>query len=832
MSTLVRDPSVTAIAPGGTSCTHCGLPVAAGFIEPGAGRQFCCAGCRTAYAILHEHGLDRFYDLPDRRDRPVRPSGRLYDEFDHPAFHALYVSRTGEGLSRVELYLEGVHCASCVWLVERVPLVVSGVARAELDIRRSLATIEWDAPATPLSAIARALDSLGYPAHPFRGTARENHRRREDRSALVRIGVAGAIAINVMLASLALYSGWWSGMEAPYARFFRWTALVLTLPALAWPGRVFFVSALAALRTRTLHMDLPIAVALGAGFGRGVMNTVTDSGPVYFDGVAMLVFLLLCGRYLQLRGQRAAADASELLFSITPSAARVVGPDGAVRDVPAEGLVPGDLIDARAGDTLPADGIVESGVSSLNVALLTGESRPVSVRPGDKVHAGTLNVASALQVRVTEAGEASRLARLVRQVEEGARRRAPVVLLADRLSGWFTAAVLALAALVYIVWMRIDPAHAVDNAIALLVVTCPCALALATPLAVTAAVGRAARRGILIKGGDALERLAKPATLILDKTGTITEGAVSLDRFDGPDWVRPLVLALEAESSHPIATAFREGLGLTVLPDVEVSRHVAGSGITGRVGGHDVVVGKHSFVQAAIPSVGAHRSFVAARSRGLVVTSDPGPLTSDLEARTTVLIAVDGHVVARASFGDAVRPDAARSIETLRRDGWQVCMASGDDQVVADAVAAQVGIERSRVVGGASPEAKLAMVERSSARQPVVMVGDGVNDAAAIAAASVGIGVHGGAEASLAAADVYLARPGLAPLVELTEGARRTMTVIRRGIVLSLGYNALGVILAVTGMISPLVAAVMMPASSLTVLMVAWRGRTFPEVVA
>jgi Cu2+-exporting ATPase len=516
-----------------------------------------------------------------------------------------------------------------------------------------------------------------------------------------------------------------------------------------------------------------------------------------------------------------------------------VGPDGGVREAPAEGLVPGDLIDVWAGDTLPADGVVESGVSSLNLALLTGESRPVSSRPGDEVFAGTLNIASALKVRVTQAGETSRLAKLVRQVEEGARRRAPVVLLADRLSGWFTAGVLALAIIVYIVWMQIDPAHAVDNAIALLVVTCPCALALATPLAVTAAVGRAARRGILIKGGDALERLAKPATLILDKTGTITEGAISLDRFDGPDWVRPLVLALEAESSHPIATAFRAGLGLTVLPDVEFSRHVIGSGVTGRVAGRDVVIGKQSFVLDAIRSDRAPIAFEVSASSSEVrqFTNHSGdgcglwPVACGLESvLTTVLIAVDGIVVARAYFGDAVRPDALRSIGILRRAGWHILMASGDDQGVADAVAAQVGIDPACVVGGASPEHKLAIVERASRRQPVVMVGDGVNDAAAIAAAAVGIGVHGGAEASLAAADIYLTRPGLAPLVELTDGARRTMNLIRLGIVLSLGYNVVGVGLAVAGMIHPLVAAVMMPASSLTVLMVAWRGRTFPEV--
>lgn len=811
----IGSPSTGAVAPppGEHACAHCGLDVPRGLLEPDAGQQFCCGGCRTAWAILHQNGLERYYDLPDRRDRPVQSSGRTYEDFDHPAFHALYVTGVPGGLSRVELYLEGVHCASCVWLVERVPLVVAGVVRAELDVRRSRATVEWDPATTPLSAIGRTLDALGYPPHPFRGMAREGHRRREDRAMVARIGVAGAIAINVMLASLALYSGWMSGMEAEYARFFRWTALLLTLPALVWPGRVFFTSAWAALRTRSLHMDLPIALALAAGFSRGVVNTVADAGPVYFDGVAMLVFLLLCGRYFQLRGQRAAADSTELLFSLTPLVARIVGGNGEVREAPAEGLVPGDVVEVRAGDTFPADGVVESGVSSVNVALLTGESRPVTMRAGDDVFGGTLNVEARLRVRVTAAGEATRIARLVRQVEDGARRRAPVVLLADRMAGWFTATVLALAVVVGVAWMQWDPARAVDNAIALLVVTCPCALALATPLAVTAAIGRAARSGILIKGGDALERLAKPSTLILDKTGTITAGAMKLVRFDGPEWVKPLVVALEAESSHPVAAAFREGLGLQVLPEVESSRHVTGAGIIGRVGTHDVAVGKPAFVE----STGAGRMHRPVPALG------PGRVLSE------VWIAVDGRVAARAWLGDAVRPDAAQAIATLQREGWSVGIASGDATPVVLAVAEQVGIDPRRVVGNASPEQKLALVEATAQRQPVVMVGDGVNDAAAIAAASVGIGVHGGAEASLAAADVYLARPGLAPLVELVQGARRTMRVIRFGIALSLAYNVVGVALAMAGLINPLVAAVMMPASSLTVLMVAWRGRTFVE---
>ena len=810
MAELVREERSAVPAATGPSCAHCGLPVPAALM--GAGEQhFCCAGCHVAWDILHEHGLERYYALPDRREQPVVSTGRRYDDFDHPAFHNLYVTGLPGGLSRVELYLEGVHCGSCVWLVERVPLVVDGVVRAELDVRRALATIEWDAAATSLSAIARALDSLGYPSHPFRGMSRERYRRREDRAMLTRIGVAGALSMNIMLASLALYSGAWSGMESSFERFFRWTALLLTLPALLWPGRVFFTSAIAAVRARTLHMDLPIAIALAAAFVRGVVNTVTDAGPVYFDGVAMLVFLLLCGRYLQLRGQRAAADAAELLYALTPSTAHLVTATGDVRDTPAEGLLPGDLIEVRVGDTLPADGTVESGTSSVNVALLTGESQPVTAHPGDEVFGGTLNLTSGLRVRVTRAGEQSRIAKLVRQVEEGARRRAPMVLLADRLSGWFTAVVLLLAGVVLAIWMRIDPSRAVDNAIALLVVTCPCALALATPLAVTAAIGRAARRGILLKGGDALERLATPATLILDKTGTITEGKIRLVRYHCPEWVKPLVVALESESAHPLADAFRSGFGLSLVPPVASSRHVLGAGISGRVADHDVVIGKPSFVQASIP----------ARVRSPALPTD--------HHLTEVWIAVDGVLAGKAWFGDAIRPDAERALIRLCAAGWRARIASGDAQPVVDAVASQVGVGRSRATGDLTPEGKLRLVEDAAREGPVVMVGDGVNDAAAIAAASVGIGVHGGAEASLAAADVYLAKPGLGSLVELVDGARRTMRVIRTGIALSLGYNLVGVALAMFGLIHPLVAAVMMPASSLTVLLVAWRGSTFHE---
>ena len=786
-------------------CTHCDGAVPAGLVRAAAPHQFCCAGCATAFAVLHQHGLDGYYGLAERRERPVLPTGRSYEEFDHSAFHELYVRRATDGLSRVDLYLEGIHCASCVWLVERLPLVLPGVVRAELNVRRALARVEWDDAAVPLSEVARSLDRLGYAAHPFRGVRAEAVRRREERAMLGRIGVAGAIAINVMLAALALYSGWFGGIEREYERLFRWVSLGLTTVALAWPGRVFFTGALAALRTRALHMDVPIAIALAVGLARGAVNTVRDAGPIYFDGLATLVFALLAGRYLQQRGQRFAADAAELLHALAPTAARVVD-GGRVRELPASALLPGMLLDVRAGDSFAADGVVDAGDSTVDLALLTGESRPVRAAAGDAVYAGTLNLAAPLRVRVTRAGESSRLAAILRQAEEGGRRRAPVVLLANRLAGRFAAVVLLLSAATLALWWPAGPSAAADHAIALLIVTCPCALALATPLAVSVAVGRAARGGILVKGGDVVEQLARPGVLLLDKTGTVTQARTALEWWEGPAWVRSLVLGLEAGSPHPLAEGFRRAWPDVAPAAVERASHELGGGVAGEVGGRAVVVGSPRFVLA--------------RARGGLSIPIEAPLTP-------VLVAVDGEVVAAAGFGDPLRPDAAAAVGRLRELGWRVRLLSGDAPEVVAGVARRLGLDGADAIGGASPEEKLRVVERLARTERVVMVGDGVNDAAAIAAASVGVAVHGGAEASLATADVYLARPGLAALVQLVEGAARTMRVIRRNVLFSLVYNVVGATLAIAGRLDPLIAAVLMPASSLTVVLASWRSTTF-----
>ncbi len=803
------------------ACTHCGLPVPAGLIEPNAAEQFCCNGCRAVYAVIHQCGLDRFYKLREAAGadgQAARTTNRQYAEFDDPVFRELYFREAIDGSTSAELYLEGVHCAACVWLVEKLPQVLPGVVVSRLDLRRSLLRVTWDDERVHLSRIARTLDSLGYPPHPAKDAAARELRKQEDRRFLIRIGVAAACAGNVMTLAFALYGGMFSGIEAEYEHYFRWVSLLIGLVALLWPGSLFFRGAWAALRTHTAHLDLPIALGLLAGGTAGLVNVICGTGEIYFDSLTMLIFLLLVGRWIQRRQQRWANDAVELLYSLTPTSVRRIEGD-VVRDVPVEAVNTDDILEVRAGDSIAVDGIVTDGTTTIDQSLLTGETRAVEVAPGDAVAAGTLNVAARVLVHVAAVGAQTRVGRLMQLVEECSRQRAPLVRFADRVAGWFVVTVLSLAALTFGVWLWIAPERATGHAVALLIVTCPCALGLATPLTVTVAIGRAAKRGILIKGGEALEALARRGRMILDKTGTLTAGATRLVAWHGTADIKPMVAALERRSSHPIAqafvAAFADDSQCEDPPKIENVRQTTGGGITGLVDGHSLAIGSPAFV----------------RESGASVPDDLRAAEQDIieQAHSPVFVACDDAVVAVAGFGDPIRDDAHDALQTLRDTGWQTEIASGDHASVVESVARALDFAAGNAHGGLSPEEKLELIRVRATDGAAIMVGDGVNDAAALSAATVGVAVHGGAEVSLAAADVYLSRPGLRPVVALMQAARRTVATIHRGLFVSLCYNAIAATLAMTGLIGPLIAAVLMPISSFSVLALAFASPTFGD---
>ncbi len=793
-------------------CAHCGLPVPLARKARAPDPEFCCAGCETVYSVLTEHGLTRYYALARAAgDRlPAHVTGRGHEELDDPAFIARACTPLPGGLLATDLYLEGVHCAACVWLVEKVPSLVPGAIEVRLDLPRSRARVLWDPTKAKLSDVAVALDRLGYPVHPYRGARAAELRKQENRELLLKIGVAGAVAGNVMAIAFGLYGGFLHGIEPEYLLLFRVTSLLVATPSVFWCGSTFFRGALGSMRAKTLSMDVPIALGLLAGYVQGAVNTIRATGEVYFDVVTMLVFLLLTGRYLLKRRQGAAVEAAELLSSLAPSSARVLE-DGGEREVPLEALVPGMRVAVLAGETFPADGVVAAGRSNVDPSLLTGESRPVEVACGDAVHAGTVNLSGRLEVAIESTGEDTRVGRLMRLVEESARRRAPIVQLADRISGRFVAVVLALAAITFAIWWHVSAQLAFDHAIALLIVTCPCALGLATPLAISAAIGRAARAGFLVRGADVIEALSRGGRMILDKTGTLTTGELAVVAYSGSEQVRALVAAAEAHSSHPVARALATSQPPAMGP-VEVEETLGG-GIVGRVGRHALVVGSPAFLASRFPVW------------PLEITSWVEDFST--EGLTPIVVALDGAVCGVFGLGDPLREDARGAIHALRALGYEPSILSGDHPGAVSAVARALDVPVDRARGSVSPEGKVAAVLAEKERGPVVMVGDGVNDAAALASADVGVAVHGGAEAAFAVADVFVTRPGLNRLVELVVGSRRTMRVVKRNLIFSLLYNVVAVVLAMTGFINPLLAAILMPLSSLTVIASSSLSRSF-----
>ena len=796
--------AVAAMEP--VACAHCGLSVPAGR------ETYCCSGCEIVAGAIAANGLEQFYALRER-PAPASTTGRGYTELDDPAFQRVHVDLVADGSAHAALYLEDLRCTACLWLVESAPRCVPGTIDVRVDLGRSRADVTWNPRLTQLSTIARFLDGVGHAPHPYRGLDRDRQRRREDRALLIKLGVAGAAMGNLMLLAIALYAGVFGGMTRADATFFRWASMFVAVPGLGYAATPMFRTAIGALRAHRLHLDLPLSIGIAAGLGWGALNVLRGTGEIYFDSLAMLVFLLLVARWVVLRHQRRASTAAELLLALTPSRARRMdGP--AVVEVSIEAIVPGDRLQVLVGEVIPVDGMIVSGSSALDVGLLTGESRPSEVTVGDAVAAGTVNLAAPIEVHATAVGETTRVGKLVANIEALSARKAPIERLVDRVAGTFVKVVTLAALATFLAWSAIASiATGAENAMALLIVTCPCALALATPLAVTVALGRAARRGVLIKGADALERLATPGTMFVDKTGTLTAGKLGVVSWRGDVDAAVLAVAVESGSAHPIARALR-----TYATSPHIATHIEeqlGRGIIGTVAGSRVVVGAPPWVRARASAHPIIEGWIAELAE---------------RGETPIVVAVDGRAVAVAGLADPVRPDARQALDRLVALGWRVELLSGDDARVVRRVGSDLGIAPERCHGGAAPEAKAACVAAAKRLGPVVMVGDGVNDAAAMAAATAGIAVSGAAEIAIETADVYLRSPSIGDIAATVCGATATLATIRRNLRWSLLYNLTAGVLAISGVIHPLIAALVMPLSSLTVLASSLRSRAFREV--
>ncbi len=810
--------------PKSVPCAHCGAPSP---LSLDSGPSFCCQGCAGAYAMIQGWGLDDYYALRARLSQaPARSVNQATgaELLEDLAAAGVPVQDVGQGLSSVVLAVDGLHCGACAWLIERCPPLVDGWQAARVQMSDHTVRLIYDAQRTSPSKLARVLGKIGYNLAPLSQDEDASDQRFQqlNRRHLVQIAIAGFCAMNAMWIAVALYAGEFSGMAAEQAWILRWAGVWLGIAATVIPGHVFFRGAWAALRTRTPHMDVPLALGLGAGTIGSLVSGWRGSGDVYFDSLATLVFLLLVGRWIQFRQQRRAGQAVSLLMRLSPNVAQRIQADGTTQTVPVSRLNAGDCVAVRAGDAIPADGKIVAGETLLNRALLTGESEPVTATVGDEVAAGTVNLLSPITVAVEAVGRESRVGRLMQVIEEAVNRQTPIVQLADRASGRFIKLILVLAVVTLLAWWSHGAEVALGHTVALLIVACPCALALATPLSIAVALGRAARRKILIRSGDVFERMARPGMLWLDKTGTLTTGRMQVQSWSGDDRALAAVAGIEQSSTHPIATAITEYARLQrVQPErAEGVTQSTGGGIVGDVQAKRVVIGSQKFL------IDQHQEIptdVAATVAAIIERSC-----------TPVIVAIEGVAVGAFAIADTIRADAKATVRELNEQGWCVGILSGDHPEIVQRVAEELAIPRQRAFGAMTPEDKVQVIEASRKEQQgrgcIVMVGDGVNDAAALAAADVGVATRGGAEVSLRAAPVFLGEDGLRGLTLLSTAARRTLTAIRRGFSVSLCYNLFAVSLAVFGKINPLIAAIIMPISSLTVVTLALTTRTFPSI--
>jgi Cu2+-exporting ATPase len=722
------------------SCRHCGAAV--------EGAPFCCAACELAWEIVQGAGLERYYALREAPAPRPGPAGG--------GWNALPVEAEGDGRSAISLHIDGMRCAACAWVTERVLLATPGVVSASVGYATGRARIAWE-PRTDLDTLCGRIAALGYRPRAL-GEA-----PAPDRELLLRLGVASFVAMNVMLASAAVYAGWFEGMSAGHAALFRWASLALATPVATWCASPFFVRAVAGLRAGVLPMDLPVAIGVATMYGHGLWATPRGE-DAYLDSLSMLVALLLGGRVLEQRGRRRTTEAALSLAACAPRVVRRVE-GGAL--VPAGSVAAGERIEVAAGEEIGADGVVEGGEGRVRAALLTGESEPVAVGVGDAVVAGSVLADGALRVRVEAAGGDTLLARMASELARAVERPAPPAV-TDRIAPFFTGATLLLAGLGF-------ATGGMATGVAVLVVACPCALALASPLAVAAGLGAAARRGLLIRSGGTLAALARARVVILDKTGTLTTGEPEVVSAD--DGVLRIAAGLARSSVHPVARAIvaaavRRGIPLPEGRDV---REEVGVGLQGVVDGRSWRLGAGAAGESLLTG---------------------------------------GRLTGRIRLADAPRRDAAEAVAALRALGLRVVLLSGDHADVAGRIGELAGVDE--VVAPASPAEKAAWIAAQGGG--VVFVGDGLNDGPALLAADVGIAMGSGAASSVLAADAVVARDGLGPVVAGIRAARAAQRAVARNARRSIVYNALAVTAALAGVVNPLVAALLMPASSTLVI--------------
>ena len=795
-------------------CYHCALPVPPGSrytaVVLGQLREFCCPGCQAVAEAIVAGGLESYYQ--HRSEASANPQAlpvQLVEElalYDRADVQKPFVRHEGEQ-AETTLLIEGISCAACGWLIEKHLRHLPAVSEARLNLSNHRLHVRWADSQLPLSEILSELRHIGYAAHPYQADRATEQLATENRLALRQLGVAGLLWFQAMMATMATWPEFNIDLSPEMHTILRWVALFLTTPIVFYSCTPFFKGAMRDLRTRHLTMDVSVSLAIGGAYVAGIWTAITGVGELYFDAVGMFALFLLAGRYLERRARERTAAATAQLVNLLPASCLRLSDDGQSERILLTELKVGDKVLVHPGAVLPADGKILDGQSSIDESLLTGEYLPQARRAGDAVTAGTLNVEGALTVEVLALGQDTRLSAIVRLLDRAQSEKPRLAEIADKAAQWFLLFSLIAAAGIGLLWWQLDPSRAFWIVLAMLVATCPCALSLATPTALTAATGTLHKLGLLLTRGHVIEGLNQIDTVIFDKTGTLTEGRLTLRAIRplgelDSDQCLGLAAALENRSEHPIARAFGRA-----AQAAEQVQSTPGRGLEGLVGDRRLRIGQPGFVCELSHCLVPH------------MPDEPGQwlLLGDTRGPLAWLV-----------LDDRLRDDAPALLAACRVRGWRTLLLSGDSSPMVASVAAELGIDEAR--GGLRPDDKLQVLQQLHARgRKVLMLGDGVNDVPVLAAADISVAMGSATDLAKTSADAVLLSNRLDALVQAFSLARRTRRVIIENLLWAGLYNGLMLPFAALGWITPIWAAIGMSISSLTVVLNALRLTRMPR---
>ena len=819
-----------------TFCFHCGLPVADKLNitvkYKGKDEPMCCYGCQAVAQAIIDSGMDDFYkyrtSTAEKPEEIVPEFLQQLKAYDNSAVQKKFVHETNDKTSsgkalEVSLILEGITCAACVWLNEKHLNSLEGVIEANINYSNHRARVRWDNSKIQLSDILESISRIGYLAHPYDPEQHQRILEKERKQQIKRLGLSGLLGMQVMIFAVAMYTGEWWGIDESFKQSFRWISLVLTIPILLYASSVFFKSAYRDLSNKRVGMDVPVSLGIAIAFSASFLHTIKGTGEVYFDSVAMFTFFLLSARFFEIGSRKQTSEATEALLNLTPAiATRLINYAEKQSDtiaptieqqesVAVTELNIGDFLLVRPGETIPADGIIISGTSSINESLITGESLPVTKHGKEPVIGGSTNTENPLIIQVTKLGEDSVLSSIQRLIDEAQHTKPAIAKLADKIASWFVSILLTIAAIVAYYWYKVDATQWLEITIATLVVSCPCALSLATPAAITAASGQLAKIGLLPKRAHALETLAHATDFVFDKTGTLTEGKIKLEKIildnepdkDNPDeknTVLTIAASLEANSEHPIARALLQTCQGTLL-NVSRLSHKLGEGIQGTIKNTEWFIGNKGFIEKHSTCHFKENSEKYA---------------------SKIYLATKQQCFATFVLSDQIRDEARPLIEKLHQQHKNTHLLSGDRLENTRKVSKQLGI--GHYLADLKPEDKLKNVKTLQQQGAiVVMTGDGVNDAPVLAAADLSIAMGKGTQLAAATADMILISNNIEHIYHGYLIAIKTLRIIKQNLSWALLYNVIAIPAAAMGYVEPWLAAIGMSVSSLVVVLNALR---------